>query len=152
MITQLKFTKYAGKTDHDCRKSGVAIIIIEKFYFQCRQWLRVEFKKWGIFYKVPSFAPWYKIYWSDHENKHIRKCVQNTETHYASGYTLYLIKYYLTRVTLVLWFHDEKPSIKFNEELKSSETHEHEEKNYFFRPKPEVFSNDLMLRGKPADA
>lgn len=46
-------------------------------------------------------------------------------------YTLYFIKYYLTRVTLVLWFHDEKPSIKFNEGLKWSETHEHEEKNYF---------------------
>lgn len=52
-------------------------------------------------------------------------------THYASGYTLYFIKYYLDRVTLVAWFHDEKPSIKFNEGLKSSDTQEHEEKNYF---------------------
>ena len=42
MITQLKFIKYTGKTDHDCRKSGVAIIIIDEFYFQYRQWLSRE--------------------------------------------------------------------------------------------------------------
>lgn len=37
LITQLKFPKCAEKTNHDCRKSGVAIIMIEEFYFLYRQ-------------------------------------------------------------------------------------------------------------------